>query len=111
MKLIALAILLLVSPALASAPDNRTWFVQVWTTDAEVELADGFDPGRIEVEAEGRFIACVQAKAVKNWNTVMVAPIAMGFLFKGDKSTLKLKAYGALSTNMHVEMKISEVRN
>jgi hypothetical protein len=110
MKLIALIILLLVSPTLASASENRTWFVQVWTTDTEVELTDG-DPGRIEVEAEGRFVACVQAKAVKNWNTVMIAPIAMGFMFKGDKSTLKFKTYGALSTNMHVETKISEVRN
>lgn len=104
------------TPATTTAPvklqeTEKTWFVQVWTTvpAGGIELEEGEAPGRVEVSAEGKFVACAQAFVSKGWNKEELIPISIGFIFKGDKDKLKFEGFEGIKRKTKIETRITEV--
>lgn len=98
---------------LKPTPDkvNKTWFIQVWSSNESViEVDDGVtDVGRVEVtDGEGKFVACARFFLVKNWNGFIIAPLDFGFMFTGDKDKLKVELYGEAKRRIKVNVKATD---
>lgn len=81
----------------------------MWTAPGpDIEIDQGEAPGRLEIELDGKFAACVEGKALKEWNTEKLSPVSIGFIGYGDPATLKLTPYAGMN-RQKFETKITEV--